>query len=143
MPRWTRLGLLLRRSGSWLRIPRRLPCHVRLTATLAVSENDERLTAQEEQIKKLRERQAALAKQLAVSLDEDHVRITVTAFVEVCMDGNKPLQSQQFGAMCRALQLSEAEIEWMRSERQKRRGSRFSGYVPGGLTRQLSWSSKG
>lgn len=113
-----------------------------LTLTFTVSENDERLAAQEEQIKQLRARQETLAKKLAISFDEDHVRITVAAFVEICMDGNKPMQSQQFGAMCRAMQLSDAEIEQMRAERQKRRGSRFAGYVPGGLTRQLSWGSK-
>jgi hypothetical protein len=58
------------------------------------------------------------------------------AFMEICKDGNRPLQSKQFEQMCRSLLYSEADVERMRHERQKRRGSRLSF----GLTRQLSWS---
>ena len=75
-----------------------------------------------------------------------HVKLAVSAFMSVCHDGNRPLHSEQFNQMCRALELTEDEIEAIKHERRKRR-SRLGGSktlvtgMGGMLKRQLSSGS--
>ena len=103
-----------------------------LTLTMQVAESDERLGGLEEQIRKLKTTQDALVDLMQQGPLEDlmHVKLAVSAFMSVCHDGNRPLHSEQFQQMCRALQLTEDEIEAIKHERRKRR-SRLGGSKSG------------
>lgn len=118
-----------------------------LTLTMQVAESDERLGDLEEQIRKLKSEQDSLVALMQQQpIDAAHVKLSVSAFMAVCHDGNRPLHSEQFRQMCRALSLTEEEIEGIKHERRKRR-SRLGGSktmvtgVGGMLKRQLSSAS--
>jgi hypothetical protein len=118
-----------------------------LTLTMQVAESDERLGDLEEQIRKLKSDQDALVALMEQQpLDAAHVKLSVSAFMSVCHDGNRPLHSEQFRQMCRALSLTEDEVEGIKHERRKRR-SRLGGSktlvtgMGGMLKRQLSSGS--
>ena len=83
-----------------------------LDLTMKVAESDERLAEAEEKIRELKERQDKLVGLMESSsaLDAENVKIAVGAFMSVCHDGNKPLHSEQFAQLCKALQLSEEEV---------------------------------
>ena len=118
-----------------------------LTLTVHVAESDERLGDLEEEIRKLKSEQDGLVALMEQQpIDTAHVKLSGSAFMAVCHDGNRPLHSEQFRQMCRSLSLTEEEVEGIKHERRKRR-SRLGGSktlvteVGGMLKRQLSSSS--